>query len=299
MSILEEMAVFSAVVRQGSFSAAARDLDLTPSAISKKVTGLEQRVSTRLLQRTTRRLSLTEAGRVFLERSEAILSDVAAAEAALAEIGQRPRGRLRVNGTVGFTRTQVMPLVPGFLQAYPEIELEITLSDEKVDLVEQGIDLAIRLGKLPDSSLVARRLGEASRVICATPDYLARAGRPRRPADLHQHNCLTLSASADHNEWRFHTGEGIETVRVQGNFATNHSDALYQALLGGAGIARLSTFMVGADLDAGRLVPLLEKENREVQLIHAVYPHRRHLPQKVACFIDYLTECYGAAPPWH
>ncbi len=290
MDKLEEMKIFAAVVRNGSFSAAGSELNLTPSAISKKISTLEQRLSTRLLHRTTRRLNLTEAGRVFLERCQAILSDVAEAESMLAEISHQPFGRLRVSGTVGFTRMQVMPLVPAFLEAYPEVQLELSLSDATVDLVEEGIDLAIRLGRLPDSSLVARSLGESKRVICATPQYLAHHGTPKKPQDLAAHNCLTLTAASDHNEWRFHTRQGIQRIRVSGNFSTSASDALYQALLGGTGIARLSTFMVGPDIQAGRLVPLLEKQNREVQLIHAVYPHRRHLPPKVACFVNFLAE---------
>ncbi len=290
------MQIFSAVVRSGSFSAAGRALGLTPSAVSKKVSALEKRLATRLIHRTTRRLNITEAGRVFLERSEAILSDVEEAEAMLAEIGHVPRGRLRVNGTVGFTRMQVLPLVPDFLQAHPDIELELTLTDATVDLVEEGIDVAIRLGELPDSSLVARKLGESRRVICATPDYLARHGTPDSPEELAGHNCLTLSAAAGHNEWRLHTPGGAKLIRVSGNFTTNLSDALYEALLAGTGIARLSTFMVGPDIQAGRLVPLLEAQNREVQQIHAVYPHRRHLPPKVACFTDFLSERLTPAP---
>ena len=183
-----------------------------------------------------------------------------------------------------------------FLQAFPDIELELTLSDATVDLVGEGIDVAIRLGDLPDSSLVARKLGESRRVICATPGYLSRRGTPRTPDDLAGHNCLTLSAAAGHNEWRLHTQHGVRVVRVSGNFSTNLSDALYEALLAGTGIARLSTFMVGPDIQAGRLVPLLEEQNREVQQIHAVYPHRRHLPPKVACFTEFLVERLTPAP---
>lgn len=299
MDKLGEMLIFSEVVRQGSFSAAARRLDLSPSAVSKQIGRLEDRLGARLFNRTTRKLGLTEGGESFYARCQNILEQIDEAESAVAEMGGLPQGTLRVSSTAGFGKLQIVPLIPEFLDRYPNIRVELDITDRAVDIVEVSIDVAIRLGELSDSSLVARKLGESRRIICASPAYLDRLGVPRTPEDLAHHNCLTLSNNTRFNEWSFDTEEGQRMVRVSGNFETNLSDSLLQAALAGTGIARLSAFMVGPYIKAGQLVPLLDDCNREMQIVHAVYPHRRHLPPKTRAFVDFLAEKFAPDdPPW-
>ncbi len=299
MDKLAEMLIFSEVVRQGSFSAAARRLDLSPSAVSKQIGRLEDRLGARLFNRTTRKLSLTEGGESFYARCQSILEEIDEAESAVAEMGGLPQGTLRVSSTAGFGKLQIVPVVPEFLDRYPNIRVELEITDRAVDIVEESIDVAIRLGELSDSSLVARKLGESRRIICASPAYLERNGQPRTPEDLARHNCLTLSNNTPFNEWTFETEEGRRVVQVSGNFETNLSDSLLQAVLAGTGIARLSAFMVGPYIKAGQLVPMLDDCNREMQIVHVVYPHRRHLPPKTRAFVDFLAEKFSPEdPPW-
>lgn len=288
MDKLTEMTVFTEVARQGGFSAAARQLDLAPSSVSKLITRMERRLGSRLLNRTTRKLSLTEGGKLFLHHCLTILDQVDEAEALLSGYYSEPKGILRVTSSPGFAKHQLLPLIPVFLQQHPGVELDLRLTGETVDLIDGGIDVAIRLGSLSDSSLIARKLGESRRIICASPAYLKNNGVPQTPAELEHHNCLTNSASTTFNQWRFHTPDGEETISVSGNFICDTVDSLHDLALQGGGIVRLAEFMVGEDIRAGRLVPLLEKYNRELQPIHALYTHRDHLPAKVRAFIDFL-----------
>ena len=293
-----EMSVFVEVARRGSFSAAARGLKLSPSAVSKLITRMEERLGSRLFNRTTRKLSLTEGGEQYFGRCTAILDDIEAAEAQLQGFQNEPRGVLRVSCSPGFAWFQLMPLLPHFLSRHPELQVELQMTGEQVDLLSDDIDVAIRLGKLQDSSLVARKLGESRRIVCASPDYLEARGTPTKPADLAGHNCLTISTGGDFNEWLFTRGKRQQRVPVSGNLVSNVAETLLQMAVQGLGIINLAEFIVGRDLQHGRLVPLLQGYASEVQQIHAVYPHRQHLPAKVRVFVDFLLSRFTPVPPW-
>jgi len=293
-----EMSVFVEVARKGSFSAAARRLQLTPSAVSKLVTRMEERLGSRLFNRTTRKLSLTEGGQRYFSRCVEILADIDAAEELLAGYQQAPRGELSVSCSPGFSRFQLLPLVPRFLQQHPDLELNLQTTGEKVDLLSHNIDVAIRLGKLKDSTLVARKLGESHRVVCASPAYLDAYGTPKKPDDLVSHNCLTIATEREFNRWNLSRGNKQQVVAVSGNLVSNSVDSMYEMALQGLGIINLAEFIVGPDLQTGRLVPLLKSFKSDRQQIHAVYPHRRHLPAKVRVFIDFLLEEFKSQPYW-
>lgn len=297
MDKTQEMAIFVRTVVDGSFSAAARSLKLTPSAVSKQISRLEDRLGARLLHRTTRSLNLTEEGRAFHARCVQILTEIDEAETAVTELHAAPRGTLRINATVAFMNHQVMPLLPEFLERYPEVHFDLFLTDRHIDLVEEGVDVAIRFGRLKESTLIARRLADSRRVICAAPNYIARHGVPTTPAELARHNCLTLSTRPEFNVWEFGNAPQ-EHLHVGGNFEVNQADALYDACRAGIGLARLATYLVADDLKAGRLVPMLEDELRESTSIYAVYPHRRHLSPKVRAFVDFLVDKFNPVPPW-
>ena len=284
-----QMTAFVRTVTEGSFSAAA---------VSKHVARLEERLGARLLSRSTRHLGLTEEGRAFHERCANILGEIEEAEQAVSDLHAAPRGTLRINATVAFVNHQVIPLIPEFRERYPEVRFDLVLTDHGLDLIEEGVDVAIRFGEPPEGSFIARKLADSRRVVCATPGYLARHGTPRVPGDLAEHNCLTLSTRPDFNVWEFGEGAAREQLRVSGVFDVNHSDALYDAVRAGIGIARLATYLVGADIQAGRLVPLLTEHLHETSSIYAVYPHRRHLSPKVRTFVDFLTGKFRPVPPW-
>jgi DNA-binding transcriptional LysR family regulator len=299
MDIATQMMIFARAVDEGGFSAAARALDLTPSAVSKQISRLEDRLGVRLLNRTTRHISLTDEGRVFYERCAHIVSEIEEAEESIAAQHGHVRGTLRVASTVVFAKHHVLPLLPEFFKRYPELEVSLEVTDRSVDLVEEGVDVAIRFTEqLSDHTLVARRLAVNRRVICAAPSYLQTHGVPQTPKELSMHNCLRLYTISSFNDWEFEGPDGTAIVHVSGNFETNSADALYHAVLAGLGVARLSTYVVGPDLKSGRLVRLLPEYVHEKASILAVYPHRRHLSPKVRAFIDFLVEKYTPVPPW-
>jgi DNA-binding transcriptional LysR family regulator len=295
-----EMAVFVRVVDEGGFSAAARALGLTPSAVSKLVSRLEDRLGARLLNRTTRRLSLTDEGQAYYQRSTHILAEIDEAERAVSRLHASPRGRLRVTAATAFATNQIAPLLPEFLDRYPEVHLELSVTDRVVDLVEEGFDVGVRTGALGDSSLISRLLAEDHRTICATPAYLERHGAPRTPADLARHNCITWTGNPGGlNDWPFEGPDGPYTVRVHGNAEVNNGEALHEMALAGLGIAHMAEYRVAPDIRMGRLVPLLAHCHRFVRLpIHVVYPHRRHLSPKVRAFVDFLAGKFTPVPPW-
>lgn len=291
--------IFARAVQEGGFSAAARALDLTPSAVSKQISRLEDRLGVRLLNRTTRHISLTEEGRAFYERCARITAEIEAATEAVTALQGHVQGSLRVASTVAFGKHLVLPLIPEFLGRYPELRVLLEVTDRAVDLVEEGVDVAIRFTEqLTDPSLVARRLAINRRVVCAAPSYIEAHGAPTTPDDLLKHNCLSLYTVSSFNDWEFDGPEGNRVLHVVGNFETNSADALYHAALAGLGIARLSTYLVGPDLKAGRLVALLPEYVHEKASILAVYPHRRHLSLKVRAFVDFLVEKFTPVPPW-
>ncbi len=294
-----EMGVFVRVVDEGGFSAAARGLRLTPSAVSKQITRLEDRLGVRLLTRTTRQLHLTEEGSEFYERSVRILADLEEAEQAVSRADAAPRGTLRVSCGVSFGKYQISPLVSEFLTRYPDVTIELDTSDSLVDLVEEGIDVAVRFGPLSDSSMVARFLANSRRAIVAAPSYLARFGEPAHPRDLVHHNCLSFTHQVHLNEWRFKGPEGEIPVEARGNFKANNGETVFEMALAGLGIARLARFLVEPGIRAGRLKMVLQDYYRDINVpIHAIYPTRRHLSPKVRAFVDFLVEKYTPHPPW-
>jgi DNA-binding transcriptional LysR family regulator len=295
-----EMSVFAKVVEEGSFSSAARALKLTPSAVSKQIGRLEDRLGVRLLNRTTRQLSATEEGDAFYQRCVRILTDMEEAELAVSQRHSAPRGTLRVNCGVAFGKHQISPLIAEFLDRYPEVSVEMTQTDALADLVEEGQDIAIRFGKLQDSSMVARQLAVSRRAICCSPEYLERFGEPRHPSELANHNCIAFSTAIHLNEWVFKLPDGSEfPFRAQGNFTANNGETIHEMAQSGLGIARLAEFLVGPDVREGRLVRILQPFYRDVEVpINAVYPTRRHLSPKVRAFVDFLVEKFNPVPPW-
>ena len=294
-----EMAVFVRVVEAGNFSAAAREMNLTPSAVSKLIGRLEERLGARLLNRTTRHVSLTEEGRAFHQRCTPILDAIDEAERAVAELHGEPRGLLKVNVSTAFGRYHIEPLIPGFLARYPDLRLELTLSESIVNLIEEEVDVAVRIGQLPDSSLIARKLGTARRIVVASPAYLERHGTPQTPDDLKDHNCLSLSKATSLNQWEFKGPGAPRRIDVGGNFEANSGIALHRAAVAGMGLIRAGNFTVAADISTGRLVPVLADHELPPETnIYAVYPHNRHLSPKVRAFVDMLVDAFLPVPPW-
>lgn len=287
---IAEIPVFVAVVEAGSFTTAAKKLGVTKSAVSRRVSDLEETLGARLLHRTTRRLSLTEAGERYLEHARRALLEAQAAEDAASQLQRVPRGRLRINAPMSFGRLHIAPAIPAFLRRYPDIEIELTMDDRVVDLVEGGFDLAIRSGLLPDSSLVARKVAVSRTVLCASPKYLDRRSAPVSPEQLLKHNCILYTYFRDANEWTFMRDNRRQSVRVSGNYQANNGEALHEAVLQGIGIGRSPTFIAGPDLATGRLVPVLPDYTMPSQDIYVVWPERRHLPAKVRAFVDFLRE---------
>ena len=291
------MTAFVRSVDGGGFSAAARELGLTPSALSKLVTRLEDRLGARLLQRTTRRLQLTPEGEAFYVRSRRILADMDEAEAEVVEAGVRPTGLLRLHCGSAFGMHQLAPAIPLFLERHPGVELDITISDEPLVGLGEGVDLAIRIGPLDESSMVARRICNLERVICAAPSYLERCGVPRTPDDLHQHNCLWITSLPVLRRWPFDTDDGIRVVHIDGNVVANNAETVLQLAMAGVGITRLTDVIVGDAIRRGELVPILSDWHHvEPVPLYATYPSGRNLSPKIRAMVDFLVEQFGPAP---
>jgi DNA-binding transcriptional LysR family regulator len=290
-----EMEVFARVVQHGAFSAAARSLDLTPSAVSKLIARLEDRLGARLLLRTTRALTLTEEGEAYLRAAERILQELNEADQAVA--AGAVRGYLRVNASLPFGGMFVAPLIPAFLERHPDVIVDLSLTDEVIDLVAQRTDIAIRVGALPDSALMARKLAQSRRVVCAAPAYLDREGIPQTPADLRDHDCMRFNFRRARTAWPFRQ-DGIDLEQpISGSMLLNNGETMRQMALAGVGIVRLGRFHVAADIAAGTLVPLLEPFNPgDLELIHAIHVGGGHVPRRVRAFIDYLAESVGRLP---
>jgi len=295
----QALRVFSQVVESGSFSAAAAKLGLSTTAASRHVADLEAHLQTRLLNRTTRRLSLTESGRALYERAVQLLGDLEEAEQEASRAAVVPRGTIRLTTSVNFGVRHMAPAIAAFLRAHPGVRFDVSLSDRIVDLVEEGFDLAVRLGMLGSDNLVARKLGETRLVPCASPAYLEAHGAPQAPEDLARHNCFTYEYIQPRNVWRFLDASGAErTVRVGGNLHSNNGDLLAEAAAQGAGIVFEPAFIVGPDVRAGRLVPLLQDFVAPPMAIYAVYPSRKHLSAKVRLFVEFLIERFSHAQDW-
>ena len=291
------MTAFVRSVDDGGFSAAARELGLTPSALSKLVTRLEDRLGARLLQRTTRRLQLTPEGEAFYVRSRRILADMDEAEAEVVAAGVRPTGLLRLHCGSAFGMHQLAPAIPLFLERHPGVELDITISDEPLVGLGEGVDLAIRIGPLDESSMVARRICNLERVICAAPSYLERCGTPRTPDELQHHNCLWITSLPVLRRWPFDTDDGIRVVHIDGNVVANNAETVLQLAMAGVGITRLTDVIVGDAIGRGELIPILsEWHHVEPVPLYATYPSGRNLSPKIRAMVDFLVEQFGSAP---
>ena len=291
MDAFKQISAFAAAATRGSLSAAARAEQVTPAIIGRRIDALEERLGVRLLLRTTRRLSLTFEGQAFLEDCQRILNDLANAEAAVSLGGIRASGHLKVSAPAGFGRRHVAPQVAAFMRGNPEVTVTLDLTDRLVDLLNEGVDCAVRIGELADSSLVGSKLGEMRRVVVASPDYLARRGVPRRPQELAAHNCLSLGQQRG---WTLREAAGGEVAnfKVAGSFECNDGAVLHEWALAGAGLAWRSLWEVGGDLAAGRLVAVLDEFAAPPMGIYAVFPQRRQLPLRVRVFIDALKANY-------
>ncbi len=299
MDSLSDVAVFVNVVDEGSFTAAADKLNLSRPVVSKYISRLEERLGARLLNRTTRRLSLTEAGRIFYDRSRVGLQEIEEAQLEISRLQESPRGVLRVNSPMSFGIAHLAPLVAEFTTRYPDVSVDMNLDDRQVDVVEEGYDVSVRIAEMPDSSLVARRVAACRHAVVASPSYLQKHGTPRTPDDLREHNILSFSYQASANVWHF-IGPDHKPVAVPvtGTVQMNNSLALRNALLGGVGIMRTPTFVVGNDIQQQRLIRLLPKFQAPEVSIFLVYPQRRHLSPKVRAFVDFIAQEISDPPAW-
>jgi DNA-binding transcriptional LysR family regulator len=292
--------VFVAVVESGGFTAAARTLGVSKSAVSKRINQLEANLGIRLLHRTTRKLSLTEGGERYFEHAVQALVAAGQAEDAVTELQGEPQGKLKISSPMSFGRLHVAPLIAKLLQRYPKLQIELVMDDRPIDLVAEGLDVAIRSGSggWPASTLIARKLAPLRQVLCASPEYIDRYGLPSTPAELTEHNCVLFSLSSDANEWTLLADGEAETVSVSGNYKVNNSEALLEALRGGVGIGRLPTFVAGTDLKSGRLINLFGSHRIPDQTFYAVFPAREYLPAKVRVFLDFAIEHFGGEQPY-
>ncbi len=292
------MTVFTEVVDRGGFTAAAERLGLSRAAASKQVMQLEDRLGTRLLNRTTRRVSLTETGRIYYERCKAILADVEEAEACAGESTATPRGRLSVNAPMSFGVLHLGPVVAAYCDRYPEVQVVLDLNDRFVDVVAEGFDVVIRIAQLEDSSLIARRIAPCRRVLCAAPRYLETHGVPKVPQDLALHRCLRYTNLPSGDTWTLDGPNGVESVRVNGPVCANNGEILSLSAVRGLGIALEPTFIVGPYLRDGTLRVVLPEYRPPEVAIFAVYPSRRFLTAKVRSFVDFLSDHFGDEPAW-
>lgn len=288
------MAVFVKVVDAASFTAAARHFGMSPAMVSRHVQTLEERLGVRLLNRTTRHVSATEVGQNYYERCLRILSELEEADRAASDLQAMPRGLLRITASVSFGIHHLAPAIADYLAMYPDVSIELSLDDPYVDLLERRFDLAIRLGRLADSSLMARKLCAVETVLCAAPEYLRTSGSPRTPRDLVRHSCLVYTYAMPQSVWRFaeHTG-GEEVVHISGRFSSNSGDTLLTLALKGAGVILAPDYIVDDDLRTGRLIRLLPEYTTVETPVYAVYPHSRYLSAKTRTFIDFLAERFG------
>ena len=294
MDRLQAITAFVTVVEAGSFARAAQRLDASVSAVSRHVAELEAHLDARLLNRTTRRLSLTEAGAAFHERCVQLLADLEEAEQGASQGGATPRGTLKLTCPITYGVRMLAPAIAAFVARHAQVRVDVELSDHAVDLVDEGIDLAVRIGAIRSQFLVARRIGSTTLVCCASPDYLARHGTPRAPEDLSRHACLTYEYAPVRNQWRFASPDGSErAVRVAGPIHANNGRMLVALAAQGAGIALEPDFIVTPEVADGRLVPILGDWTPPAIPIHAAYPSRRHLSAKVRAFVDFLAERAG------
>lgn len=297
MDKLGAMSAFAKVVASGSYAEAARQLGLTRSAVSKAVTELEELLGARLLDRTTRRTSPTEVGRAYYERCIDILASIEETELQVSRLHDEPRGVLRVNAPMSFGIRYLGGAIADFMAAYPDLKVELLLNDRFIDPLEEGVDVTVRIGALADSSLIARKLAPARRVLAASPDYLARHGEPQAPGDLARHRCLNYGHVTATQHWELTTGEGMIAVPITSYLCSNNGDVLREAALKGNGITLLPTFIVGEDIKSGHLRVVLASHAPTSLAIHALYAPNRYLAAKTRLLIDFLVARFNR-PSW-
>ncbi len=295
MDRLDQMSLFARVVEAGSFASAASELGQTRAAVSRQIAGLEQRLGAQLLHRTTRRMRLTDVGREYYKHCTRISEQVESADLEVASMLAEPLGWLRVAAPVTFGRRYLAPLVGPFTRRYPKVRVEISLSDSTPDLISGGFDVGFQVTASPDSSLTSHALAHSEMVVCATPEYFSRCGRPANPSELKGHNCLVYSKLETPRLWRF---QANQTIRVDGNFAVNHGEALLAATLEGIGIAYMPTFIAGPYLANGQLDSILGSFTRSNQQIFALHPMNRNLVPKVQAFVEFVVRAFRPSPPW-
>ena len=293
MDRLSSLEIFVKVLDTGSFTDAARELSVSKSHVSKQIRQLEDRLGVRLINRTTRRVSATDAGQAFHDRCSRIIEDLDDAELAVSQLNRTPAGTLRLNVPVSFGIRYLAPAVSAFMMKYPDLRVDMRMNDRVVNIVDEGFDLAVRIGRLADSSLIARRLAPISLLLCASPRYLEQRGRPQTPADLKDHECLLYQYLSTGNTWHL----GDEAVRVSGRLLSDNGHTLAAAAVAGVGLALLPDFLIWESVRSGELEVVLPDHSGQLS-VWAVYPHSRHLSAKVRMFIDFMLERFSPEPPW-
>ena len=292
------MRVFVKVVDKGSMASAGKELNLSPSVMSKNLSALEDRLGARLLTRTTRSVSLTEIGHAYLDRARRIIGDVDEAEAAISSVANAPKGHIRITAPSTFSYRHISPHLPLFRKKYPDVEVEMIISDNELNLVENNIDLAIRIALMRDSSLISRKLASNPRAMVASPDYIKQKGKPIHPDDLNDHDIISFQVGNPYNEWHFLIDNKPKIFIAKGMLQLNHGDAILRACINDGGICMLSRFVVGRHIASGSLVSLLDNFLQEDIPIYAVYHSGKHLSLKVRAFLDFLINVYGPVPYW-
>ncbi len=298
MGQFRQISTFVEVVARGSLSAAARAEGIAPAMIGRRLDALEARLGVKLLQRTTRKLALTDEGAAFLEDCQRILAELEEAESAVSERSARASGHLLVSAPAGFGRQHVAPLLPSFLAEHRDVTVNLNLNDRIVDVVGEGVDVAIRIAGLSDSNLVGVKLADNRRVVVAAPAYLKRHGTPQTLDDLARHNCLAISSEGSQRGWTFGADGGTVTLKVAGNMVCNDGEVLHDWALAGRGLAWRSMWEVGSEIEAGLLVPVLEAHAAPGNDIYAVFAQRRHLPLRIRLFVDFLRRAYARPDYW-
>ena len=298
MDLLTMMKVFINVADKGSLAKAGQELNFSPSVMSKNISGLEDRLGARLLNRTTRSVSLTEVGQAYLDRARRVIGDVEEAEAAVSNVIKAPRGHLRLTAPSTFSYRHIAPHLPVFRKKFPEVEVEMIVSDTELNLVENNIDLAIRIAVMKDSSLIARKIASNIRAMVASPKYLDKNKKPSHPNDLNSHDIISFQNGSPYNEWHFIIDGKPKVYIAKGMLQLNHGDAILRSCINGGGIAVLSRFVVGRHIASGKLISLLDQYLQEDIPIYAVYPSGKHLSLKVRAFLDFLIDTYGPVPYW-
>jgi len=298
MDTIDGMRTFVAVISEGSFSGAAQRMNMSPQLVSKYVGQLETRLGARLLNRSTRRLSITEAGQAYFDRCQYVLAEIDEMESAVGDATVAAKGTLRINAPMTFGTLHLTKAIAEYQHSQPEVSVDLTLDDRMADIVSEGYDIAIRIGRLRESSLVARNLAPVRLVVCASPDYLEERGVPDTPQDLKDHECLRYTLAPDFNRWQFRESDDIHDVQVTGSFLANSGDAIRLAALAGRGLALQPTFIVGDDIRAGRLQRVLQDYELDPMGVYAIYAHRKYLSGKVRTFVDFLGDYFGSTPYW-